>query len=1853
MKKTEKRTGKRLLAVLLAFVMTAGSLGFIPGTRAEAAEEEVAYEIYPVPHEMNYGEGEDWIIRGKVNVVYDSAIDNATKNRLEEMLASKGKEVSVSAEKAENATNILVGIYDSGEYAGSYIEETYSPEEELFSHYGGHYVRSSKDEICVLGKDTDAAFYGLTSLKHIFSQMDGSTIRCFELKDYADTQTRGFIEGYYGIPWSNEDRISLMEFGGEFKMTAYVFAPKDDPYHTSKWRELYPAEDLEGIKEMVVAGEASKCRFVWTAHPFMGGFNTGDVEGETKALLNKFEQLYSAGVRQFGVLGDDVGSLDKDIVITVMNAVVEWGKEKGDVLDPVFCPAGYNHAWQGDYSELNTYDAGFPEAVQIFWTGEAVCQPVEQATRDHFRDYRAEDGERRAPLFWLNWPVNDINHGRLLMGKGSLLHTDINIEDVKGVVTNPMQEAEASKTALFAVADYAWNVKAFDDDKSWADSFKYIDADAPEELHTLAKHMSNPQPNNHGLVLAESEELQPLITEFTNALESGASLADAGSRLMDEMDVIISACDGFHANSRNENLKDEIKPFTDSLRDLAVSIKTFTAAAIAMENGEMAEAFEQYTQGQASFTASQNHSKPTRDGTTKVSPGSTYLIPLAETIQETIGDEINDYAMGGEGTLELTASSSFTSFYSGEIGNIIDGNSGTSAWYGDYAAEGQYFQVNLSVPATIYGVDILNGSESAGKGQDTFYTAKLQYTTNGTDWHDVVENAEYTGYPETVNVKDIKIDDVTAVRYICTVAKAESDTNPKWPAMREFTLALEPDTGVPEFTSEVFRTTEGWSVYSGNDAAAIDGNDSTAVHYNVRQNDTEHKDSMIAGDYFGVKLSQPITLGRIHILQAPDDSHSDYMQNADLEYSVDGSQWEKIGTYKGQRAIDIDLSDQNITAQYVRLKNNAYQENWFGIREFQVEAKVVHNGTAYTNVPEYSSLPADYLADSAALVPAPGVTLEKDGYIGLKLDRIHELDSIAADVTSDKLTLQISANGREWEEAETGSQEEKNARYIRVINLTDASVTADISELSVKTVEYYDKSAVENTLGSYYGAGNDPLAMFDGDRTTFVWFGDYQNAGRYTVYDLGREITLDTLRIVCGDSDGDYPRYMTISVSTDNEIWEPVLEIGRAEGEEDTITASLPVHDVSWNTKTAEEIGKQARYIKLEVTKNDSHWLKINELEINDGEYIPTVNDPTYESSVSDTPDGKYGYMSDSDLSTMFIPAEDTGSLIYHLSDDTTQANSVKIIQNSSVLSDAKVSVRTLAEPEKWTEAGTLSQTINEYIMPEDTCILDVKIEWEGVTPNIVELTAGAKAYVQVDKDELNLLLDNKEDTAQWTKDTAAAYEQAYQTAESLRDNAAVSQGTVDSAVQALENAVAAKALKGDAEKVQKAVDGALTESADYTASTWRAYQKAVSAAENALADPENISEAMVTELVDAINAAADALVYNPTAREEAGLLAEDAKAFMDSVTEPEKLYTEASYQALKDAYEALEAVFAANENEPQAPDVFRAAAADLETALAGLVSVEELPALIAEYDSKDPSLYTEASWKNYTEAYEAGKAAMENGTSETVSKAVEALINARDALEMEGDVDTAALRALIKEIRELAADDYTETSYSAAKALADSLESRLDEMSSTEAEQALADLTDAKNGLVWIGGLRSRVEGVKAEFSDKDAYLEDGYNALMNEIAKAEALYTDATSEQVQNAVDAIDRAVKALEKKVDKDYALETVNGIVLEDTAKYTEETAKAYLDAYQALKDMLADLDHVSEAEFRAALDAFDQAEKALVLKEDGQKDEPDKGAQKDDGKAVATGDDFSAVPGAVMMFLSAAAAGVLTIKKKRQ
>src|SRR5699024_9339644 len=133
--------------------------------------------------------------------------------------------------------------------------------------------------------------------------------------------------------------------------------------------------------------------------------------------------------------------------------------------------------WSED-GELSIHDAGFPDDVQIMWTGDTVVGHITQGTIDTFKTRGKEDGAdpRRDPVIWLNCPVNDINMNRLMMEKGEMLNTGV--EGLACSVTNPMQYAEASKVALFALVYYTWNLTDLDEDKSWEDSFKYIDADA-------------------------------------------------------------------------------------------------------------------------------------------------------------------------------------------------------------------------------------------------------------------------------------------------------------------------------------------------------------------------------------------------------------------------------------------------------------------------------------------------------------------------------------------------------------------------------------------------------------------------------------------------------------------------------------------------------------------------------------------------------------------------------------------------------------------------------------------------------------------------------------------------------------------------------------------------------------------------------------------------------------------------------------------------------------------------------------------------------------------------------------------------------------------------------------------------------------------------------------------------------------------------------------------------------------------------------------------------------------------------------------------------------------------------------
>ena len=59
-------------------------------------------------------------------------------------------------------------------------------------------------------------------------------INCINLYIFAPIELRGIVEGFYGTPWTFEDRADLIRFSYHNNLNSYIYAPKDDPYHRAK-----------------------------------------------------------------------------------------------------------------------------------------------------------------------------------------------------------------------------------------------------------------------------------------------------------------------------------------------------------------------------------------------------------------------------------------------------------------------------------------------------------------------------------------------------------------------------------------------------------------------------------------------------------------------------------------------------------------------------------------------------------------------------------------------------------------------------------------------------------------------------------------------------------------------------------------------------------------------------------------------------------------------------------------------------------------------------------------------------------------------------------------------------------------------------------------------------------------------------------------------------------------------------------------------------------------------------------------------------------------------------------------------------------------------------------------------------------------------------------------------------------------------------------------------------------------------------------------------------------------------------------------------------------------------------------
>ncbi len=290
--------------------------------------------------------------------------------------------------------------------------------------------------------------------------------------DYPLFAVRGYIEGFYGKPWTHENRRMMLELMSFYGMNTYYYAPKDDPYHRDKWSELYPEKELSELSEL-----ASLCRenFVKFHYCIAPGLSMKYSSDEDFAKLTcKAEQLYSVGIRNFGLLVDDIPeglwfdedkeAFDGEAVnahIVLSDKFRNFLKEKDKNCTLTVCPLQYHG--RGDEYYISKLGQGISGDIDIFWTGKNICsQEITVREAVIF-----ENATNRPPLYWDNFPVNDAEmynemHIGYLNGRESDLY-----RYSRGIVSNTMEYALSSRIPLLTVCDYLWNPVSYDGFESW------------------------------------------------------------------------------------------------------------------------------------------------------------------------------------------------------------------------------------------------------------------------------------------------------------------------------------------------------------------------------------------------------------------------------------------------------------------------------------------------------------------------------------------------------------------------------------------------------------------------------------------------------------------------------------------------------------------------------------------------------------------------------------------------------------------------------------------------------------------------------------------------------------------------------------------------------------------------------------------------------------------------------------------------------------------------------------------------------------------------------------------------------------------------------------------------------------------------------------------------------------------------------------------------------------------------------------------------------------------------------------------------------------------------------------------
>lgn len=853
-----------LVAVLAAAALSAAPLTFAPRADAAEGKDGPPSAITPTPHSERQ-RGDRVVITPDVTLVTGAKTDPAAVKVTAAALRAAGAQQVSTSRKAPSGTGsltVFVGGPSENPASAEALDSLATEGPDGLADEGYVLALGGKGagRIVLSGADPTGTYYAAQSLRQVLPHREapGATVRGLAVRDWPATPVRGVIEGFYGTPWSHEARLDQLDYYGAHKMNIYVYSPKDDPYLRAKWRDPYPAEQLDRIGELVDRARANHVEFTYALSPGLSVCYSSDED--LKALTDKFQTLWDIGVRQFAVPLDDISYTDWNCDADkakwgtgggaagqaqahVLNRVnQQFIKTHDGALPLQMVPTEYYNTTSTPYKTALAEQ--LDKDVLVEWTGEGVVAPT--MTVAQARRAKAVFGHEI--LTWDNYPVNDFATGRLFLGPFTGREKGL-AEELAGITANPMIQPYASKLALHTVADYTWNDAAYDPDSSYRAAVAEAAGGSAKVTRALLAFTDLSHSSRMDSV--EAPDLSKLIKGYWEGSVPAARLTAAFAALRDAPATI--------RGGTEKGFAEDAGPWLDSAGAWG---RAGTAAVRMLEEQRAGHTTAAWTLRQRlpELVAKAKSYRYTDLNGTKVP------VVVGEGVLEPFFAKVRDASDKALGLPPRPTGTTSLPVYNGNTPDrMTDGDDSTYFWSSRAPKSGESVGVDLGEAQPLGSVTVAMGKP--GSTDDYLHKGVVEYSSDGSTWHAL--GAEFSGTATwTANAPD-----GTTARYVRARSTA-AQTN--WLVVREFTVAR----------------TDRPTVSGG--PAATDGSSLAAAADGVPETAYRAAGPPASGDALTVTYPAPRPVSSVTVLR-PDAASA---AKARVELRVDGV-WRPVGALAG------------------------------------------------------------------------------------------------------------------------------------------------------------------------------------------------------------------------------------------------------------------------------------------------------------------------------------------------------------------------------------------------------------------------------------------------------------------------------------------------------------------------------------------------------------------------------------------------------------------------------------------------------------------------------------------------------------------------------------------------------------------------------------------------------------------------------------------------------------------------------------------------------------------------------------------------------------------------------------------